>query len=205
LVLASRTEKKLKALAEELGERALAVPTDVSDWERVRDLFEAALWRFGHLHAVIVTVGKWAQLGAETPVDAAVELAREHFQTFFLSPFVLGLTAGHFFGSNGGGLFVNISSQAAVRQLLGNLTYGPMKSASRQFTLSLLHELAASGFRAVDIQPAIVNTRDNSDALGTDERRALAVQPEAIATWLIEHFDDPDLPAEKRFDSEVIL
>ena len=38
-----------------------------------------------------------------------------------------------------------------------------------------------------------------------DQEKADAVQPAAIATWIAEHFDDPDIPAEKFFDSKVVV
>src|SRR3954468_11659100 len=51
LVLAARSEDKIAALAQELGgdERALAVPTDVTEWDQVEALVQRTLDAYGRL------------------------------------------------------------------------------------------------------------------------------------------------------------
>src|SRR4051812_21482423 len=57
VVLAARSKDKLEALAEELGERALAVPTDVTRWEDNEALISAASDAFGHVDVVLANAG----------------------------------------------------------------------------------------------------------------------------------------------------
>jgi NAD(P)-dependent dehydrogenase (short-subunit alcohol dehydrogenase family) len=207
VVLAARNEKKLIDVAKNLGsERTMVAPVDAADQNGVPELFERARERFGGVDGVVISVGSWKQLNVGDSLALAVGLFEEHVQSLLRPSFLVGYTAAQYFNFHGRGLIANISSHAAVRaELPGNLTYGPMKAAARHFMLALRHELAGSGVRVVDIQPAIVNTPGNRDALATDKQRALAVQPEAIAEWLIEHFDDPEIPPEKLFDSQVVL
>ena len=57
VVLAARSASKLEVLAKELGERALAVPTDVGDEAQVRRLFDAVKDRFGGLDLLFNNAG----------------------------------------------------------------------------------------------------------------------------------------------------
>lgn len=211
VVLSARTFEKLEVLAKELGmDRALAVATDATKPALVEKLLLTAQDTFGHVDAVVITAGRWDRLSIKNQPDEAHDLALRHFESLFLPTLVVAFTAQRFFRQveRDKGLIINISSHAAIRrELVGNLSYGPMKAAARQFMLAMGHELQLekSMVRAVDLQPAIVNTLDNRDVLDTEEKRAQAVQPEDIARWIIDHFNDPDIPAEHLFDSQVIL
>ena len=70
-MLAARSEDKLAELAAELGgdERALAVPTDVTEWADNEAMVAAALERFGRLDVVFANAGFGAARGFlnETP------------------------------------------------------------------------------------------------------------------------------------------
>lgn len=206
VVLSSRSEDKLRDLSEDVGEKALPIQADASRLEDVEALFKKTQEHFGTIDAVVMTAGSWKRLTTDEPTSVAADLARSHFDALFLPSFVVGYIAQKFMREQGHGLIVNLSSHAAFRpELKGNLTYGPMKAASRHFILSLRHELEGTGVRLTDIEPAIVNTPDNSKLLDTPEKQAGAVQPEDIASWIIEHFDDPEIPATKLFDSKIVL
>lgn len=207
LVLVSRTEKNLRALAEGMeSARVLIMPADASKKEDMERVFSSAKEKFGKVDVVIIAAGTWKQLSIDESPTVAVDLARFHFDSIFLPGFVVGFIAQKFFREQGSGLIVNISSHAALRpELAGNLTYGPMKAASRHFMLALEHELKRSGIQVCDIAPAIVNTPDAAHLLDTDEKKAKAVQPEAIAEWLIDHVDDEHIESTKLFDSEIVL
>jgi NADP-dependent 3-hydroxy acid dehydrogenase YdfG len=59
LVLAARSQDKIDALAQELGgpERVLAVRTDVTEWEDVHALAQAALDTFGRIDVAFANAG----------------------------------------------------------------------------------------------------------------------------------------------------
>src|SRR5215208_90671 len=61
-VLAARREERLKRLQqeiEEMGGKALAVPTDVTDPDQIRNLVQTTLSRFGHID-VLANIAGWA-------------------------------------------------------------------------------------------------------------------------------------------------
>lgn len=65
LVLAARSRDRLDALAAELGgpDRALAVPTDVTEWEQQQALVAAALDAYGQIDVVFANAGFGAPRG----------------------------------------------------------------------------------------------------------------------------------------------
>src|SRR5258705_10088401 len=64
LVLAARSKDKLDALVAELGEgRAIAVQTDVTEWQDNERLIQAALDRFGRVDVVFANAGFGAARG----------------------------------------------------------------------------------------------------------------------------------------------
>lgn len=208
VVLSARNEERLNKLKMSLGgERVLVAPTDATFVPDTKAMFEAACNRFGSVDAVVISAGTWRELSVKNATDEALNSSDELYHSIFLPSFVVGFAAQKFFRKQArGGLIINISSHAAIKpELPRNLTYGPFKAAARHFMLALRHELAGAKIRVTDIEPAIVNTPENSFLLNTEEKRKKAVQPEVIAEWIIEHFDDPDIPAEKLFDSDVVV
>jgi len=75
-VLAARREDRLNTLARELGDRALPVPTDVTDATACEKLVEKTLERFGALDVLVNNVG----LGINGSV---VEGDPENWRTMF--------------------------------------------------------------------------------------------------------------------------
>src|SRR6187397_854359 len=69
VVLAARSQDKLDALVAEIGEPALAVPTDVTRWEDNEALIAAATDAFGRVDVVFANAGFGATRGwlEETP------------------------------------------------------------------------------------------------------------------------------------------
>jgi len=207
LVLSARSEDKLQALRATLpADRTIIFPADASSPADMEKLFAHAHSTFGPVDLLVIAAGTWKQLGIDAEMSEAVSLAEHHFRSLFLPTFVAGFAVQKHMRREGHGLIVNISSHAAIRpHLSGNLTYGPMKAASRFFCHMLRDELKGTSVRVADIMPAIVNTEEAAELLNTEEKKAAAVQPESIAEWIIEHFDDPEIPAEKLFDSSVVL
>ncbi len=207
VILSSRTEETLRALQITLGiEQTFVVPGNASRAEDVKVLFAKAFEQYGRVDAVIITTGKWEQVSIDTPIDEAITTAEKHMQSFYLTTFTVSFIAQEFLRKLGGGLIVNISSHAAVRpHLHGNLTYGPAKAASYHLIQALRSELEGTHVRLVDLQPAIVKTPGNMNALNTEEKQKGAVQPEEIAQWIIKNFDNPNIPQSHLFDSSVIL
>jgi len=205
--LSARTESTLLELNEKLASpNTLVIQADASKPEDVEIIFSKTTEKFGRVDGVVIAAGKWKILSIDEPLSTAFDLSNVHYQAHFLPTFLTGYIAQKFFRNEGGGLIINISSHAAFRpELLGNLTYGPMKAAAHHYMLALRNELKNTNVRVSDIAPAIVNTSEMASLLNTTEKRNGAVQPEAIAEWIIRNFDNPNIPEYKLFDSTVVL
>ncbi|MDQ3769631.1 MAG: SDR family oxidoreductase [Actinomycetota bacterium] len=172
LVLTARREDKLAALADELGgeERALAIPTDVTEWEAQEAMVATTLEAFGHIDVVFANAGFGAARGfkKETP---------EHWRAMVLTN-VLGAaytiratmdalieTTGHLL----------LTSSAAGRRALEGSLYSATKHAVTAMVESARLEFSDTGVRVTSIEPGMVDTPF------FDDRPDGALHPDDIA------------------------
>jgi NADP-dependent 3-hydroxy acid dehydrogenase YdfG len=155
VVLSARSEDKLARLAEELGggQRALAVPADVGEWEDNERLAKTALDRFGRIDVVFANAGFGAQRSflGDSP---------EHWRAMVLTN-VLGVaytiraTLGEVRSRQG---HMILTSSAAGRRALPGSLYSATKHAVTAMGESLRQELNGSGARVTLIEPGMVDT-----------------------------------------------
>jgi NADP-dependent 3-hydroxy acid dehydrogenase YdfG len=155
LVLAARSAGKLEALASELGggDRAIAVPTDVTRWEDNEALVAAALARFGRLDVAFANAGFGATRGwlNDTP---------EHWREMVLTN-VLGAaytvraaipalkeSRGH----------VLLTGSVAGRRAVPGSLYSATKWAVTAMGESIRADLNDTGVRTTLIEPGGVDT-----------------------------------------------
>ena len=194
LVLGARREEPLAALAAELGgeERALAVRSDVTDWDDAQELASTATERFGRLDAVAANAGFGAQRGF-------LEESPEHWRSMILTnvlgvaltiratlPILLEAKAGHYL----------ITGSVAGRRALPGSLYSSTKWAVSGMAESLRQELRQihenDSIRVTLIAPGMVDTDFFENRPGTD--RALADDDIArAALWALEQPDGVDV------------
>ncbi|MCW2983829.1 MAG: family oxidoreductase [Conexibacter sp.] len=155
LVLAARSADKLEALAADLGgpERAIAVPTDVTEWTDNESLVAAAVETFGRLDVAFANAGFGARRGwlEETP---------EHWRDMVLTN-VLGAaytvraaipalkeTKGH----------VLITGSVAGRRAIPGSLYSATKWAVTAMGEAIRGDLNDTGIRTTLIEPGMVDT-----------------------------------------------
>ena len=154
LVLAARSEDKLQALAEEIGDGALAVRCDVTSWEDQQALVSAALERFGRMDAFFANAGFGAKRGflEETP-----EFWKSMIDTnVYGAALSIRAALGHFREENRGHMLLT-SSVAGRRALPGSL-YSATKWAVCAMGESLRQEVADSPIKVTLIEPGMVDT-----------------------------------------------
>ena len=155
LVLTARREAELRTLSDELGgeERALALPTDVSEWEAQEAMVATALEAFGRIDVAFANAGFGAARGfkKETP---------DHWRAMVLTN-VLGAaytiratmdalveTKGHLL----------LTSSVAGRRALEGSLYSSTKHAVTAMAESARLEFGDTGVRVTSIEPGIVDT-----------------------------------------------
>jgi NADP-dependent 3-hydroxy acid dehydrogenase YdfG len=155
LVLAARSADRLAALAAELGggERALAVPTDVTSWEQNEALVAAALARFGRLDVAFANAGFGADRGwlSSTP-----EHWREMVLTNVLGAAYTARAAIPALKESRGHLLLT-GSVAGHRVMPGSL-YSVTKWAVTAMGEAIRADLNDTGVRTTLIAPGQVDT-----------------------------------------------
>jgi len=157
VVLAARRADRLHALADEIGaDRALVVPTDVTQRADCEALVGATLDRFGRLDVLVNNAGvmplsfvknarvdEWTRM-VEVNVNGVL------FMTAAALPHMTERKAGH---------IVNVSSVAGRRVFVGGAVYCATKHAVTAFSEGLRMELGPRyGIRVTSIEPGAVAT-----------------------------------------------
>ena len=183
VVLAARSEDRLRALAEELGgdERALAVAADVKRWADNERLVDAATSAFGRLDVVFANAGyggargwlkgtpeEWEDmlltnvLGAAYTVRAAIPALTER--------------RGH----------VLITSSVAGRRALPGSFYSVTKHAATAMGEALRQDLDGTGVRVTLVEPGMVDTPFFDSPPSIE-----ALQPEDVAAAVLYAVSQP--------------
>jgi NAD(P)-dependent dehydrogenase (short-subunit alcohol dehydrogenase family) len=191
VVLAARGLPALEAAAAEVaaaGGSALAVPTDVADWEQVQALAVAALERFGRIDTWVngASVATYGDL-----VDVPMADIAQTMQINLLGQ-VHGLKAAlTVMREQGSGTVIAISSGLGARCIPLQAPY----CASKRGVIGLMESVrmeeqrAGSGVRLTTILPSSINTPLFDHALSTMGVRPAPVppayQPEAVAEAIV--------------------
>jgi NADP-dependent 3-hydroxy acid dehydrogenase YdfG len=154
VVLAARSEDKLSALAEELGEGAMAVRCDVTSWEDQQELVAATLERFGRIDVFFANAGFGARRGF---LEESVEHWRSMIDTNVLGA-ALSIRAvlGRFREQNSGHML--LTSSVAGRRVLPGSLYSATKWAVCAMGEALRQEVAETDIKVTLIEPGMVDT-----------------------------------------------
>lgn len=157
---------KANALAAELGDTVLAVPTDVRDSAQVEAAIAAAVGKFGRVDAVVACAGIPL---AERTVDrdgnpASLDAYRKVIEVNLLGTFdvvrhVASAMANNEPNADGErGVIVMTASIAAFDGQIGQVAYSASKGGIVGMTLPLARDLAPIGVRVCTIAPGLIDT-----------------------------------------------
>src|SRR5215213_5193989 len=191
VVLAARRSELLEEAArdcEALGGRSLAVPTDVTDPEQVRELASAAASAFGGIDVWVNNAGTsmWGPF-EEIPLESQVRLIELN---------LLGAIHGshavlpHFFDRGGGGVIINVSSIFGRVPMPWAASYSASKAGLASFTEALRFELGSrSSIEVCGVYPAYVDTPTYLNSANYTGRAlrpvAPVVPPERVAEQIV--------------------
>jgi meso-butanediol dehydrogenase/(S,S)-butanediol dehydrogenase/diacetyl reductase len=144
VAMLGRNVAALEAAAAELGERAVAFPTDISDPLAVRQTFDAIHRRFGGVDFLVNN----AALGhLQTIEEADDQLLLQEVGANLLGPIYCIRAAIPLMKARGGGGIVNVTSESVSRPYPFLTVYAATKSAVETLSAGLRTELRGQGIR----------------------------------------------------------
>jgi len=155
VVLAARSADKLDALAQALGgsEHAMALPTDVTEWESQVELARRTIEAFGQIDVVFANAGFGAPRGF-------TESTPEHWKAMVLTnvygaALTIRATIDHLKATQG---HLLLTSSIAGRRALPGSLYSATKFAVTAMGEAARQELNGTGVRVTLIEPGMVDT-----------------------------------------------
>ena len=184
VVLLARSTREIADIAGEIGERALAVPCDVTDWGQVDRAVRAAVDAFGTLDVLVANAGVIEPIGGLAEVDPDgwgavidVNVKGVHHCMRAAIPVML---------RQGAGTILTIGSGASRRALPGWSAYCTSKAAALMLTQAA-HAEHGDLLRVMSLSPGTVATQMQR------EIKASGIGPVAQLEW--EDHIPPDWPA----------
>ncbi len=155
VALLARSDTAVKQLASEIGDKALPIACDVSDYAAVKHAFERCAEHFGAVHVCVNNAG------VIDPIARIENSDPDHWgQVVDIN--VKGvyhmMHAAHPFLKVQGGVIINLSSGAATGALEGWSHYCATKAAVLSLTKCGHKEWASEGIRVVGLSPGTVAT-----------------------------------------------
>jgi NAD(P)-dependent dehydrogenase (short-subunit alcohol dehydrogenase family) len=181
VVVADLDRDRGQGVADELGERARFVPTDVTDEASVRGAVGAAM-ETGGLHAAVSCAGialAERVLGRDGPHDLArfaTVVQVNLVGTFNVTRLAAEVMAGNDPGPDGErGVIVSTASVAAFEGQIGQAAYAASKAGVAGMTLPVARDLARHGIRVMAVAPGTFDTPMLA-ALPAEARESLGAQ-----------------------------
>jgi len=135
----------------ELGRRALALPTDASNTQQLRDAVERTWNEFGRIDILVNNAGG---VRAKTFIEQSERSWRRHIDLNLVSMLAATAAAAPRMIEGGrGGAIINVASIEASRAAPGYAVYAACKAGMLNFTRSLAVELSEHGIRVNAIAP----------------------------------------------------
>jgi len=185
VALGARRMDRLNALAEELtgrGARALAVETDVTRYDDVKQLVDRAVRMFGRLDVMINNAGLMPQsLLERLKIDEWDKMIDVNIKGVLYGvaaalPFMQAQKSGH---------IINVSSVAGHKVRPGGTVYSATKHAVRVISEGLRQEVKPYNIRTTVISPGAVDTELPD-----------TISDPVIAENMRKFYDDVAIPAE---------
>jgi NAD(P)-dependent dehydrogenase (short-subunit alcohol dehydrogenase family) len=175
VALLARSADSLEALAAEIGENALALTCDVSDYASVAAAVKQTVERFGGLDVLINNAGVLKPIGplADADPDEWGQVIDINIKGVFN-----GMRAAlPVMKAAGGGSVLTVSSGAAHSPLEGWGAYCASKAGAAMLTRSLDLEERSNGIRAIGLSPGTVATQMQRDI------KASGINPVSELNW----------------------
>jgi NADP-dependent 3-hydroxy acid dehydrogenase YdfG len=158
LVLGARRADRIQSIADELtknGGRALAIATDVTKYEQVQALVDAAVKTYGRIDVIINNAG----LMPHSPLERLKVTEWEQMIDVNIKGVLYGIGAVlPYMKKQKSGQIINVSSVAGHKVTMAGAVYAATKHAVRALSEGLRQEVKEYNLRTTVISPGAVDT-----------------------------------------------
>lgn len=158
VALGARRADRIQELADELtnsGGKALAIATDVTQYEQVKALVEAAVQTYGRIDVIINNAG----LMPQSPLDRLKIDEWNQMIDVNIKGVLYGIAAAlPYMKEQQSGHIINVSSVAGHKVRAGGAVYSATKHAVRVISEGLRQEVKPYHIRTTIISPGAVDT-----------------------------------------------
>ena len=166
VVILDLNQERGRALADELGERAMFIKMDVSKTEDIQAAIEQAVKKFGGVHILVncAGIGIIMKTTDRKRGPADIALFKKTIDINLVGTFDMIRNAATAMLSNepegydGRGVIINTASVAAFEGQIGQIAYTASKAAIVGMTITLARDLSAEGIRVNTIAPGTFDT-----------------------------------------------
>jgi len=183
VALLARSGESIKALAQEIGETAMAMTCDIADYAQVEAAVQACVKRFGGLDVLVGNAGVIAPIAHMWDADPA---GWGHAIDINLKGAFHGMRAAlPVMQKAGGGTILTLSSGAAHGPIEAWSHYCASKAGAAMLTACLDKEARDQGIRAMGLSPGTVATQMQREikASGINPVSQLAWEDHIPADW----------------------
>ena len=181
VVLGARRADRIEALADELtrsGGKALAVTTDVTDYDQVQKLVDAAVQSYGRVDVMLNNAG----LMPHSPLERGKVDDWNQMIDVNIKGVLYGIAAAlPHMKEQKSGHFINVSSVAGHKIRPGGVVYAATKHAVRVISEGLRMEVKPYNIRTTVISPGAVATELIDRITEPDIRESVRKMAEEIA------------------------
>jgi NADP-dependent 3-hydroxy acid dehydrogenase YdfG len=199
VVLGARREDRLRALTDELtrrGDKALAIPTDVSRRDQVRRLVDGAVEAYGRIDVLINNAGVMPL----SPLDRLKVDEWDRMIDVNLKGVLYGIAAAlPHMRQRKSGHIINVSSVAGHKVRAGGAVYAATKHAVRALSEGLRQEVKPYNIRTTIISPGVVlselpNAASEPDVSANLQKMYddLGIPPESFARAVVFAMSQPE-------------
>ena len=200
-VVTARRSEAVRDLADEFGDRALAVALDVTDADQIADAVSAAENAFGGVDVLVNNAGHGYLSAVEEGEDAEV---RQLFDVNYFGAVNMIKAVLPAMRARGSGHIVNISSMTGLVANPPNAYYSSTKFALEAVTEALATEVRPLGIKVTAIEPGAFRTDWATRSMKESGTPIAAYTDVAARKDLIKQFAD-HLPGDPKKVAEAVL
>lgn len=198
----ARLEGAVEALRER-DVRAYPIRADVGEKAAIHRIVGQAQALVGPIDVLIHSASTLGPVPLRSLVDTDCEDLERALQVNLLGPFRLDKALAPGMLLRGRGLFVHVSSDAAIENYPRWGAYGVSKAALDHLSRQWAVELAQTPLRVLAIDPGEMDTDMHRDAIPDADPNSLRA-PEAVARWIADVVRDAERhPSGARLQPEV--